>query len=277
MKLDYSYEPCINPNGNWTYKDTKTGQLLNFDFKFCTHISDGHGLVILKDGSIWVEALYNGYRRVWLNNYTWTYFDSIDGELLSERFVDCDRASHDSAVVKLANGKWTIFNLGTRKVSGKCVFDQYYGTYLGYALVKVNGRVTLCNIVDEEIFDGETKYKDERGLVDLIRQYPSNFLKLNYYSFEELKLINNLLKAAYKGLVLRAKNADEKDSLAELEEDKTIVENIENFCKMRFEEYKLLEDIMEYPEKNSDKKISKLMDKIEDMKQIASKAERSSR
>ena len=275
MDIDERYKPFKKDNGKWTYKDTETGKLLDFECKFCSHI---YGIVKLDDvkstyfsvktGKL-LDAEFNnisrirhGYGRVQLDDDKWTYFNAKTDKLLDERFIFALNAeSYGRVVVELDDGKWYIFNPETREYSQEVKFDYVNGFYDGYALGEIDGKGVIYNVIDNEKFDGEGYSNlNNGGIVEAIQKYPENFLKLNVYSFGDSDEIRKYLNAARKGLFERLEAINPNGELVdeEIAKNNALIEKIKKFCKSKVAEYKAIQE----KEKANKEKIANAKDKI---------------
>ncbi len=235
-------------DGTFTYFNAKTGKLLDLELADCASVSlkNGYADVTLKDG----KKIYK------------TYFDSKTEKLINEKFNACLRADEiykNYTVVELENGQLTVFDLNTRKISDKLRFERSSDFENGYlCITTLDGRRTICNVMDELVFEGNSKLFDVKVddiVADLIEQHPENFMKLHRDTFDSPNIVT-YMDCAQEGIKNKVKNLRPTDpvydeQVAEMEQ---LINDISSTYEKRREELA----------KKSAKK-DELISKIDDM------------
>ncbi len=174
MDIDKRYVPFKKDNGKWTYKDTETGELLDFEFKDCNPIREGYGVVELdynkctyfnaKTGKLLdfecklCTHIFEGYGVIWLDDDKRTYFNAKTGKLLDAEFNDISLIRHGYGRIQLDDGKWTYFDGKTGKLLDERFINIINAVSHGRGAVELeDGKWYIFNLETRE-YSQEVKF-----------------------------------------------------------------------------------------------------------------------
>ena len=203
-------------DGKWAFID-KNGKLQEGRYRDAWSYSEGFAIVKLDDG-----------KRAFIDR---------NGKLQEGRYREALSYREGFAIVKLDDGKWAFIDKNGKLQEGRYNFAWSYRE--GFAIVQLDDDASTNTTIDKS----GNMYLSKRGWLDYIKKAPLSFkfIPPQYFNDEEfIESIDNAVKDVYVNKVKTVdsalNNAEEK--LAEIRDD------FENFCKMRVEKIKAVEEIL---------------------------------
>ena len=181
-------------------------------------------------------AYSEGFAPVKLDDGKWAFIDK-DSKLQEGRYRDAWSYSEGLAVVMLDVGKFAFVDKNGKLQEGRYNFAWQYRE--GFATVKLDDDARTETTIDKS---GNMYLRNEQWL-DYIKKAPLSFkfIPPQYFNDEEfIESIDNAVKDVYVNKVKTVDSAlnDAEEKFAEIRDD------FENFCKMRVEKIKAVEEIL---------------------------------